>query len=207
LGNKVDITFFIRGFLIGFAIAAPVGPIGVLCIRRTLAHGRAAGLLSGLGAATADAAYGMVAGLGLTSVSALLVSQQNGLQLAGGLFLGYLGIKSIRAQPAAANTEAPQNRRGAFASTFLLTLTNPATILSFTAIFAGAGLAHTGGNYFLAGWLVLGVFCGSAGWWLALTGAVSLFRRRFNRRAMVWVNRAAGVFIGGFGLLMLASLL
>src|SRR6266566_8617346 len=137
----MDQSFFLRGVAIGFSIAAPVGPIGVLCIRRTLAEGRGCGFASGLGAATADAVYGCVAGFGLTSVSNLLVSQQTWLRLIGGLFLCYLGVKSFFARQARSAAASKSGAlTGAYASTFLLTLTNPMTILSFAAVFAGLGL-------------------------------------------------------------------
>jgi len=203
----MSIAFFLRGLLIGFSIAAPVGPIGVLCIRRTLAEGRAAGLISGLGAATADALYGCVAGFGLTFISGILIQQQTALRLVGGAFLVYLGIRTFLARPA----EQPASARGsgllsAYASTFLLTLTNPLTILSFAAVFAGLGLASAGGNYGSAAMLVLGVFRGSALWWCLLSGGVSLFRARLNLRALRWVNRLSGVVIAGFGIAALLSL-
>ena len=165
----MDIAFLLRGLAIGFSIAAPVGPIGVLCIRRTLAEGRVSGLVSGLGAATADAIYGCIAGFGLTFIANILISQQVWLRLIGGLFLCYLGVKTLLAKPAHQATSAKGNGLvGAYASTFFLTLTNPMTILSFVAIFAGLGLASTGGNYASAGVLVFGVFIGSALWWLIL---------------------------------------
>jgi len=198
---------FFAGILIGFSIAAPVGPIGVLCIRRTLAEGRAVGLASGLGAATADALYGAIAGFGLTLVSSALVSQQMGLRLIGGAFLIYLGVQTFRARPAerAANV-AGNGLLGAYASTFFLTLTNPMTILSFVAIFAGVGLANAAGDYLAAVTLVVGVFVGSALWWLALSGGTSVFRHKFDQRALGWVNRVSGVIVAGFGLLALVSL-
>ena len=199
--------FFLRGLLIGFSIAAPVGPIGVLCIRRTLADGRLAGLVSGLGAATADAFYGSLAGFGLTLVANFLVSQQAWLRLAGGIFLLYLGVKTFLSRPAgeAAQAVNPGSRGlwGAYLSTLLLTLTNPLTILSFAAIFAGLGLAETGGTPLSAGLLVLGVFCGSASWWLLLSAGVSLFRRRVTPTVLHWVNRIAGLVILGFGIVAL----
>ena len=197
----MDVSLLLRGLAVGFSIAAPVGPIGVLCIRRTLADGRAAGLVSGLGAATADAIYGSIAGFGLTFVSGFLLSQTGWLRLVGGAFLLYLGIRTLLSRPA----ERPAAASGtglarAYASTFLLTLTNPATILSFVAVFAGLGLASAGGDYAAATLLVLGVFSGSALWWLLLSGGVSLFRARFDARAMRWVNRLSGVVIATFGL-------
>lgn len=203
----MDLTFLIRGVIIGFSIAAPVGPIGVLCIRRTLAEGRPVGFASGLGAATADALYGCVAGLGLTFISDLLVRQQSWLRLIGGLFLCYLGLKTLLAKPAERAATAPGvGLAGAYGSTFLLTLTNPLTILSFAAVFAGLGLAGTAANYTTALTLVAGVFLGSALWWLLLSGGVSLVRERFNARGLLWVNRVSGLIIVAFGLVALGSL-
>lgn len=205
----MDPGVFLRGLVIGFAIAAPVGPIGVLCIRRTLADGRLAGLLSGLGAATADAVYGFVAAFGLTLVSGLLISQQDWIRLLGGLYLCYLGLRSwtapVAEEPA---TASGRGLLGAYASTFFLTLTNPVTILSFVAIFAGLGLAgQAEDGYAAAGLLVVGVFSGSALWWLSLSTAVSVFRRLLTPQRLRWVNRLSGALILGFGAVALAGLL
>ena len=203
----MDATLLLKGLLIGFSIAAPVGPIGALCIRRTLANGRAAGLVSGLGAATADAMYGCIAGFGLTFISSLLMSQQLWLKLIGGAFLCYLGIRTLLARPAAQAANASGvGLFGAYASTFFLTLTNPTTILSFLAVFAGLGLASAAGNYGAAALLVLGVFIGSALWWLLLSGGVALLRARITPAALVWVNRVSGLVILAFGIGALASL-
>lgn len=204
----MDLALLFRGLLIGFSIAAPVGPIGVLCIRRTLADGRLSGLVSGLGAATADMLYGCVAGFGLTFISGFLVGQQLWLRLFGGLFLLYLGIKTLLSKPSeqAAKAEG-SGLLGAYFSTFLLTATNPLTILSFVAIFAGLGLANTNGSYASALVLVLGVFLGSAAWWLLLTGGVGLFRAKFNTQGLLWVNRISGVIITVFGVVALAGLM
>jgi threonine/homoserine/homoserine lactone efflux protein len=203
----MDFTLLWRGVLIGLAIAAPVGPIGLLCIQRTLQDGRKFGFVSGLGAASADGFYGAVAGFGLTFVSGFLVAQQTWLALIGGLFLCYLGVRTFISEPAEKVVYA---QRGglfkAYAATFLLTLTNPITILSFVAIFAGLGLAAADRSYGEALSLVLGVFSGSVAWWLLLSSGVSLLRDRFNDRAMQWVNRLAGLVIGGFGLFTLLSL-
>src|SRR5512147_439386 len=203
----MDFSLLIRGLLIGFSIAAPVGPIGVLCIRRTLTDGRVSGLVSGLGAATADAMYGCVAGFGLTFISGILIDQQSWLRLFGGLFLCYLGIKTLLSKPAGQEVKVGGTGLfGSYASTFLLTVTNPMTILSFAAIFAGLGLANTSGSYASALILVLGVFLGSATWWLLLSGGVGLFRDKFNAQAMLWVNRVSGVVIIAFGITALAGL-
>ena len=202
----MDAATLLRGALIGFSIAAPVGPIGVLCIRRTLADGRAHGFVSGLGAATADAVYGSVAAFGLTFVSGLLVSQQPWLPLVGGAFLCYLGVKTFLARPAERGAAAGGGLAGAYVSTFFLTLTNPTTILSFAAIFAGLGLGGAAGSYAAAAALVLGVFLGSALWWLILSGGVAPLRAQFGASGLRWINRLAGVIIAGFGALALLSL-
>ncbi len=198
---------FLRGFIIGFSIAAPVGPIGVLCIRRTLAEGRLRGFLSGLGAASADAFYGAIAAFGLTAISGTLLSFQLWIKLLGGLFLLYLGIQTLRARPAQQTaTIQPGGLFRAYISTVFLTLTNPATILSFAAVFAGLGLAQTSGGFTSAGQVVLGVFLGSSAWWLTLSTGVGIFRERFNSAALGWVNRISGVVIAAFGLVALISL-
>jgi threonine/homoserine/homoserine lactone efflux protein len=202
----MDSGLFVRGLVIGFSIAAPVGPIGVLCIRRTLAHGRLAGFVSGLGAATADGLYGCVAGFGLTAVSGVLVSQQGWLRVVGGAFLLGLGARIFRARPArdGAAAAAP-GLLAAYASTLGLTLTNPATILSFAAIFAGLGLGSAVAGYRDAAALVVGVFLGSALWWLVLSGVTGALRERLPPVALAWVNRVAGVIVAGFGAAALLS--
>jgi threonine/homoserine/homoserine lactone efflux protein len=199
----MEISFFLRGLLIGLLIAAPVGPIGVLCIRRTLTDGKLTGLLSGLGAATADAVYGSVAGFGLTFISNLLVNQKIILQIIGGIFLCYLGLKTILEKP---TTEAETSTQiaGAFASTFFLTITNPMTILSFSAIFAGFEIAIAN-DYSEAMILVLGVFLGSASWWLVLTSGVSLFRDKLSKNTIQIVNQISGTIILVFGLIALGK--
>lgn len=203
----MDLTLLLKGLVIGFSIAAPVGPIGVLCIRRTLAEGRLSGIVSGLGAATADAFYGSVAVLGLTFISNILVDQQVWIRIIGGLFLCYLGLKTFCAKPT--RTAAPSREDGlayAYASTLFLTLTNPMTLLSFTAIIAGLGLAITTGDAGSAASLVLGIFVGSALWWLILSGSVGLLRVKLNSHRLQWVNRTSGAIITGFGLAALLSL-
>jgi len=199
-----ELSIFFRGLIIGFSIAAPVGPIGVFCIRRTLAEGRLAGFLSGMGAASADMFYGAVAAFGLTAVQELLIGQSSWLRIVGGLFLLYLGGKTFFSKPA---EKAAVSRRGgmfgAYITTFFLTITNPLTILSFIAIFAGLRLGETDGSYFSATFMVLGVFIGSAAWWLTLSTGVSLLREKFTPDLLTWINRLAGMVIIVFGLLAL----
>ena len=198
----------LKGLALGFSIAAPVGPIGVLCIRRTLARGFKSGLVSGLGAASADAVYGIIAAAGLTLVADFLAEQQLWLGLLGGGFLLYLGIKTFRTLPAAENGITERGSAGGdYLSTLLLTLSNPMTIFLFTAIFGGMSVqsgAVYNNNAFL---LVLGVFTGSALWWLTLSAMVSLLREKVNASLMVWVNRLAGMSIAGFGMFVLGKAL
>jgi len=204
----VDSFFFLKGFVIGFSIAAPVGPIGVLCIRRTIAYGRASGFVSGLGAAVADACYGAVAGFGLTAISSAIIGYQSWLQLFGGLFLCYLGAKTLASQPASKAAELRHHGLlNDFTSTVFLTLTNPATILSFAAVFASFGLGGARSDYFTASLLVFGVFIGSAFWWLLLSSGVGMLRDKFDTGRLLWVNRISGVILAGFGLFALLGLL
>ena len=197
----MDISLFLKGLVIGFSIAAPVGPIGILCIKRTLTSGRLAGLVSGLGAATADAVYGCIAAFGLTFISSFLIHQQSWLRLLGGAFLCYLGIKTFFSKPAEPSSQSNQlSLINAYGSTFILTLTNPLTILSFAAIFAGLGLLDLKGNYLSSVVIVLGVFIGSACWWILLSTGVSIFRTRFTPTGLLWVNRISGLIILGFGI-------
>jgi threonine/homoserine/homoserine lactone efflux protein len=199
-------SLFLEGVAIGFAVAAPVGPIGVLCIRRTLAEGRASGFVSGLGAATADAAYGSVAALGLTFVTGLLVGAAAWLRLFGGVFLVFLGVRTFLSRPAVRPAAAGRGGLlGAYASTFGLTLANPSTILSFAAIFTGLA-AGSMGDALYAMSLVLGVFCGSTLWWFVLSGATSLFRAKLSAGGLRWVNRISGVVLAGFGVVALSGL-
>lgn len=193
-------SLFGQGLILGFAIAAPVGPIGALCIRRTLEHGRGIGLATGLGAAAADAAFGSLAALGLTSVSRFLVAQNVWLSLVGGVFLCGLGVRTMGRRPV--DPSATSGRLGpslgpgpAFASTFLLTLMNPMTILSFAAVFAGLGVGSSSGDFAAAGALVSGIFLGSAAWWLGLSTTVGLARTRVTPLWMRVVNVVSGLVI------------
>ena len=184
---------FATGALMGFAIAAPVGPIGLLCIRRSLADGRAAGLATGLGAAAADATYGIAVAMGLAATGLLAYALP--MQILGGLLLIWLGIGPLRSflHPA---THPPAGRTGldtlrAFSGTYLLTLSNPATILAFLAMLAGLGSAAAGGPV----WLVAGVFAGSALWWLMLVHAALYAGRYLTPQSLRWIDLASGVIL------------
>lgn len=188
--------FLMRGLVLGFAIAAPVGPIGILCIHRTLEKGRINGFVSGLGAATTDASYGAIAAFGLTTISGFLLGYAIPIRIVGGLFIAYLAIKIFMAKPAR-DQQVPEANMllfKAYASTVFLTLTNPSTIISFLAVFAGFGLANATG-FASASLLVAGVFLGSAVWWLILSQSVGLLRHRFSVAHMAWVNRLSGALM------------
>lgn len=200
----MNISFFIKGLVFGFSIAAPVGPIGILCIRRSLALGWRAGLLTGMGAATADAIYGFMAAFGLAGITGFLVGQQGWIQLLGGIFLCGLGVRIFSTPPDDASTPSPNTHGAAgYLSALLLTLTNPMTILSFAAVFAGMGLGSIASGPSAATWLVIGVFSGSMAWWVILSSASSRFNRRIRSGTMGWINRLSGVVLTGFGLIAL----
>lgn len=204
--GNVDISLFLRGLIIGVSIAVPVGPVGILCMRRTLAEGRAVGLASGFGAATADAMYGVIAAFGVTFLSDLLVDKRQLLQLVGGAFLCCLGVRMFYARlPKQKSRSRKKGLAQAFVSTFLITLTNPMTIIAFTAIFAAFGLAEKSDNCFAAVALVGGVFAGSSLWWLVLSHSVHLFRKAVTDRGLRWINRTAGAIIFCFGVIAFAG--
>ncbi len=201
------LTFFLKGMLIGFSIAAPVGPIGVLCIRRSVADGTGTGLAVGMGAATADALYGCVAAFGLTAVRNFLIGGKFWLGLLGGIFLIYLGVRTMVSKPReeAARVEE-RSLLAAYFSTLVLTLTNPSTILSFIAVFAGTGFGAAG-NWISACVLVAGVFAGSALWWVILSSVTGLLRSRMTAGWMRVVNGVSGVILAGFGVWALSRIL
>jgi threonine/homoserine/homoserine lactone efflux protein len=204
--GRMSPHFFIRGLVIGLSIAAPVGPIGVLCIRRSLRDGARYGFAAGMGAATADAAYGCVAGFGLTAVSGFLTSHAAALRIVGGVFLCYLGIKTFLSRPREASaTPGGGSRLALYGSTLLLTLANPATILSFAVVFAALGLGKSV-DYPAAGWLVAGVFTGSAAWWLLLSSGVGLLRSRLDAAWIRSINWVSGAILVTFGIYALSLL-
>ncbi|QDQ29351.1 LysE family translocator [Chitinimonas arctica] len=187
----------LKGILLGFSIAAPVGPIGLLCIHRALERGFLSAFTAGLGAALADACYGLVGVLGLTTLMHFLTTQAAGLRVGGALFLLYLAWRSWWQAPArqAATVAASGWLRGLLA-TCLLTLSNPMTILSFLAVFAGMGIPADSGLGGLQ--LVLGVLLGSAAWWALLAGIASRCARYLSPARLVWLNRASAILLAGF---------
>jgi threonine/homoserine/homoserine lactone efflux protein len=203
----MDIAFFWKGLLIGLAIAAPVGPIAILCIRRTLENGIWNGLATGIGAATADAIYGAIAAFGIAAVSSRLVAQETPIRLLGGLALIVIGWRMFTAELRDAHAQTAVYGVGrAYLSSVFLTLTNPSTILYFVAVFAGLGLAESGTTGSRAVVLVTGVFLGSVAWWIMLVLLVSQFRRFITPTRRRYINRASGIILITFGAIAIYSI-
>jgi threonine/homoserine/homoserine lactone efflux protein len=201
-------TLFLKGLAFGFVLAATVGPMWVWCFRRTLSAGALAGFVSGMGIAVADALYGAVAAFGLSAISSFLLAHQSWFALGGGAFLLWLGAKTLLARPARLDADADAGRRGltaGFLSTLALTLANPPTILAFIAIFSGIGLAAHPSTA-AAALVVLGVFLGSAAWWLVLAVAAGALHGRLGPRLLRAINLVSGLTILGFAFWQLARL-
>ncbi len=198
-------SYFLKGLIIGFMVAVPVGPINVLCVRRTLVHGRLVGLISGLGAAAADTLFGSIAAFGLIFVAGVMMEERIWLSFVGGGLLVVIGLRTLLTASATEPARAPDptSLAGDFTSTFFLTLTNPITILSFLAIFAAFGIQADEAVDASDWLLLLGVFLGSTGWWVLLTGLVGLTRERFTQAGFRWLNRIAGAVILGFAVVLL----
>jgi threonine/homoserine/homoserine lactone efflux protein len=190
---------FLKGAIVGLLIAAPVGPINVLVIRRTLVHGRLAGLASGLGAALADTVFGAIAAFGISMLQTFLDEAHVAISLVGAAILVGMGVKLLRQpKPEISAGTDPTDLLGDFTSTLLLTLTNPITVLSFMAVFAAFGV-RPDGQIGLDDWLLLaGVAAGATIWWVLVVEAVSLFRDRFTTTGLTWANRIAAIVILAF---------
>jgi threonine/homoserine/homoserine lactone efflux protein len=204
----MNIGLFFKGLLVGFLIATPVGPIGVLCIQRTLNKGKLHGIVSGLGAATADAIYGFIAAFGLTVISNFIVKEQMWLRLVGGIFLCYMGARVLLSK--SQQRTAPANGTSYisdYVSAFFLTLTNPTTFLAFAATFAGLGLVNIIEHHIAALLLVAGVFVGSGLWWFVLSGLAATFLGKLLYSRPTWLNKVSGIVIIVFGLFVLLTLI
>ena len=204
----MSIYFIIQGVLIGFVVAVPVGPLGLLCINRALAQGALCGLLSGFGIASADALAALIVALGVSFISGFVTDYQTTLRLAGGVFLCYLGWKIYRTKPK--NQAVPSNVNGllnAYGTAFFVAISNPATVLSFIAIYAGWHVPSLHGRYFAAALLAIGVFMGSALWWIGLFIGMNVHGGKFSLSTLGWVHRVSGVLILGFGVVVLLSVL
>lgn len=203
----MELTLLLKGIVIGFAMAVPIGPIGIICIRKTLTEGRMRGLVIGLGAATADMIYGSIAAFGITIISDTLLSQRVWIRLTGGALLLFLGVRTFRAQPKDPKIEIQSSGwLRSYFTTIFLTLTNPLTVFAFIAVFAALGLGN-GLGFLSATVLVTGVFTGSFLWFLSLSSGATFFRRKLDMVGMQWVNKIAGILIIISGVIAIASLL
>jgi len=205
----IDPGIVASGLAIGFVVAAPIGPVNLIVIRRTLRYGGLFGFLAGLGAALGDAIFAAIAAFGITAAIDWVMQYSTILQIAGGIFLIVLGVRTFFARPHL--HEAPPDTAyglaGVIAMTFFLTMTNPATMLGFIAIFGGiAGFTMTQDSYASAGILVASVFLGSVIWWLVIASLASLFRHRMNDRILNIVNKGSGGMIALFGVAVLVQL-
>ena len=205
-GGIGDLADFLRGVFVGAAIAVPVGPVNLLTLRRTLAYGRRSGVATGLGAGLADTLYGAVAAFGLTLVSDLLLAGQTWLRVGGGFFLVFMGLRALRshASPELASDLRPGFLQAAVSS-FLLTLSNPVTIVAFGAVFAAVGVVDPDPSRLHASLLVCGVFVGSMSWWLLITDIVGSVRSRTSPLLVRRMSEVSGVLIALFGLGLVAT--
>jgi threonine/homoserine/homoserine lactone efflux protein len=202
----MDLDLPLRGLAAGFIIAAPVGPVNVLCIQRTLEKGWKPGMVAGTGAAVGDSLYGGIAGFSISIINQFLIQEEFWFRLLGGLLLMVIGVVYYFRQPptiAAGTTgDTGKNANSAhsdFAAAFLLTVANPTTVLSFLTVLATLGLGRHRSAWETS-LLITGIFCGSMTWWLILASGASLLRGRITDYTMGWMNRVAGIAIGGFGL-------
>lgn len=190
----------LKSIILGFSISAPVGPIGLLCIQRTLAHGKTAGFLTGFGAVTANIVYASIAALGFSAVSVFLVQYELLLKVMGTIFLLYIGVKTyMKTVPRKAAEFPSESKLAMYFSTFILMITNPVTILNFTAMFAGLGFSHSSMSIQITMLLLAGVFIGATCWWAFLSVMVSLFTKKMTSHLSV-INKVAGIMMIGLGL-------
>lgn len=195
------LSLLLKATLIGFSIAMPVGPIGLLCVRNSIVWGRRYGFATGMGAAIADTFYGALAGFGVAALTSMLMSYKLVLQIIGGLFLCYLGLMTLRRKPVREGGEIVRSSLfRVFLMTFFLTLTNPMTILSFIGIYAALGIGLDGNSLQEALMLTGGVFLGSSLWWLILSTGSALLRDKLSSSGSNWFNRISGSILIGFGI-------
>lgn len=203
------LEYFWKGIIVGLSATIPLGPIGVLCIQRTLNKGRQSGFVSGIGAATADAFYAVLAGFGVSFIIDYLIKYQTGIRITGSLILIFLGYRLITTNPAIQLRKQLRKKRkglfGDFISTFALTISNPITIIYFIGIFAGFNILGQQSNYFSVVALIIGVFSGALLWWFSLSTLINIFRNKFKLRKLLYINRITGIFIIGFAIFIIVS--
>jgi threonine/homoserine/homoserine lactone efflux protein len=208
------LLLFVAGMIIGFLVAAPIGPVNLICIRRTLAYGPLNGFFSGLGGAAGDGVFAAISAFGLTAISHVIQGYATPLKLVGGILLIAFGIHNFRAEvtdprgcPINLREKGSSTLWGAIASTFALTITNPATLIGFAAVFTGIGtLAEGQATFFAAAVTVLGVITGSASWWFAVTTITGVFHHHIDEGVMHRINHISGVIVTFFGVLVLSDI-
>ncbi len=206
----MDIGLFLKGIAIGIGASAPLGPIGVICIQRTLNKGRLSGFVSGLGAALADSFYAIIAGLGLSIIVNFIKEQQIYFEIVGVALLFFIGLRIFYANPAKQLRRQKQKGSNLFSDFFsilALTISNPMAVFLFLALFAGLGLVDEQGGMFSTLQIVIGVFSGAAAWWFTLSTLVNLFREKFRLRRLWWINKIAGLAIFLFGVFAIIGML
>jgi threonine/homoserine/homoserine lactone efflux protein len=197
-------SIFFHGFIVGLLIGAPFGPIGVLCIRRTLVEGALIGLVSGIGVATVDAFYGGIAGAGVSFVSQFLAGHRLWFRLAAGIVVAYMGIKTFFARTAKnASPVGFHTLLNAYGSTLLITFTNPLIFFASAVLLAGVGVKSVGTNYFFLAEIGGGVFCGSVLWWIVINSVIVGFKLQFKQNVVWWINKISGILICCFGVYFL----
>src|SRR3972149_1033899 len=198
----MDFGLFIKGIIIGFSTSAPLGPIGVVCVQRTLSKGRTSGFVSGMGAAFADTFYAILAGFGLSIIISFIEARQMYFEIAGIALCFFIGIKIFYSNPV--KQFRPGNKKNSlfedFASVALLTLSNPMALFFFLAVFAGLGLVHKEMDLKLTFYLAIGVLAGATAWWFILSSFINIFRDKFRLKSIWWINKIAGAIIILFGL-------
>jgi len=204
----VQVDFIIKGIIVGFLASVPLGPVGVLCIQRTINKGRVSGIFSGMGAATVDAFFAMVAAFGLTFIITFIEEQHFYIQLIGGAVLILLGVNIFRTNPI---KQIRRHRRKKnkliedYFSVLLLTLSNPLAIFLFVAAFAGIGMVSADDKAIKSWLIVAGVFAGAMIWWFTLTFLINIFRKKFRLKQLWWINKIAGLAIIVFGVAAMLS--
>lgn len=199
----MGIMTFVHGVILGFSASVPLGPIGLICIQKTLNRGRWAGIISGSGAAASDTFFAIIAAFGISIISDFIEQQQFTLRIIGSVILVLLGLKIFITNPAIQirkQNKKKNNLLGDFISIFFLTLSNPVTLFVFGAVFASSGVIKNQNTFLDLLYIVIGVFAGAMFWWLVLTNIVNLFRKKFNLKRLWWINKITGAFIVAFGI-------
>jgi threonine/homoserine/homoserine lactone efflux protein len=205
----IYITLFFKGILVGFIIAAPIGPTAILCIKRSLSGRHILGLLTGLGAGLADTVYGAIAGFSLAGIAGFIEEYNFYLRLFGGILVAWIGVSIFRAPLRSNDDESKESETllHGFTSAFFLTLSNPITLIVFAAAFAAMGIQPLEDSLLQASALVLGVFIGASGWWLTLVTSVTLMHHKISDTQLLWINRSSAVMLVGFALYILLTLI